>query len=38
MSTEDSLKSKFSDATLTFSQFRDNHRVEVPAARLYDIP
>lgn len=37
MSTEEALKSKFPEDGLTFSQFRDNHRVAVPAARLYDI-
>jgi len=37
MSTEDVLKSKFPDDTLTFSQFRDNHRVVVPAAKLQAI-
>jgi NADH-quinone oxidoreductase subunit C len=37
MSTEDSLNSKFSGDGLTFSQFRDNHRVGVPASRLFDI-
>lgn len=37
MSTEESLKSKFPQDGLAFSQFRDNHRVAVPAGRLYDI-
>lgn len=37
MSTEDTLKSKFPDDGLAFSQFRDNHRVVVPAARLASI-
>ncbi|MEI8379352.1 MAG: NADH-quinone oxidoreductase subunit C [Planctomycetota bacterium] len=37
MSTEDVLKSKFPDDALTFSQFRDNHRVVVPAANLQAI-
>ncbi len=37
MTTEDSLKSKFLDDGLAFSQFRDNHRVAVPAGRLFDI-
>ena len=37
MSTEDVLKSKFPDDALTFSQFRDNHRVVVPAAKLQAI-
>ena len=34
MSTEDALKSKFPDDGLAFSQFRDNHRMVVPASRL----
>lgn len=34
MSTEEVLKSKFADAGLVFSQFRDNRRVVVPAAHL----
>jgi NADH-quinone oxidoreductase subunit C len=34
MSTEDVLKSKFASDELTFSQFRDNRRVTVPAGRL----
>ena len=37
MSTEDSLKSKFSQDGLAFSQFKDNHRVSVPASRLFEI-
>lgn len=37
MSTEDALKSKFPDAGLTFSQFRDNHRVVVPAELLQSL-
>lgn len=37
MSTEDVLKSKFPDDGLTFSQFRDNRRVVVPAAKLIPI-
>ena len=37
MSTEEALKFKFSSDGLTFSQFRDNHRVCVPAVRLFDI-
>jgi NADH-quinone oxidoreductase subunit C len=37
MSTEDSLKSKFAPDGLTFSQFRDNRRVVVPAQRLWDV-
>lgn len=36
MSTEDALKSKFPDE-LAFSQFRDNRRVTVPAARLHAV-
>ena len=34
MSTEDALKSKFADAGLAFSQFRDNRRIVVPAESL----
>ena len=37
MSTEDNLQAKFSGDGLTFSQFRDNHRIAVPAAKLFDI-
>ena len=37
MTTEEALKSKFPEDGLTFSQFRDNHRVIVPASRLLDI-
>ncbi len=37
MSAEDALKLKFAGAELTFSQFRDNHRIVVPAARLFEI-
>ena len=37
MSAEDALKSKFSGDELAFSQFRDNHRVVVPAAKLFEI-
>ena len=37
MSTEEVLKSKFADDGLTFSQFRDNRRVVVPAAKLLPI-
>ena len=37
MSAEDALKLKFAGAELTFSQFRDNHRIAVPAARLFEI-
>ena len=37
MSTEDALKSKFPDDGLAFSQFRDNRRVVVPAAKLLPI-
>ena len=34
MSTEDALKSKFADAGLAFSQFRDNRRIVVPTGSL----
>ena len=34
MSTEDTLKSKFADGELAFSQFRDNRRIVVPAGSL----
>ncbi len=37
MSAEDALKSKFAGDGLAFSQFRDNHRIEVPAAKLFEI-
>jgi NADH-quinone oxidoreductase subunit C len=37
MSTEDVLKSRFAADELTFSQFRDNRRVVVPAGRLQSI-
>ena len=37
MTTEDALKSKFPGDGLAFSQFRDNHRVAVPASQLFDI-
>ncbi len=37
MSTEDALKSKFPDDGLAFSQFRDNRRVVVPAAKLLPV-
>ena len=37
MSTEESLKSRFPNDSLSFSQFRDNRRVSVLAARLFDI-
>jgi NADH-quinone oxidoreductase subunit C len=37
MSTEDALKSKFSEDGLAFSQFRDNHRIGVPASKLFEI-
>jgi NADH-quinone oxidoreductase subunit C len=37
MSTEEVLQSKFAADGLVFSQFRDNHRVSVPAARLLDV-
>ncbi len=34
MSTEETLQSKFPDSGLTFSQFRDNRRIVVPAKSL----
>ena len=34
MSSSESLQTRFADDGLTFSQFRDNHRVFVPAAKL----
>ena len=37
MSTEEVLNSKFAADGLVFSQFRDNHRVTVPATKLFDI-
>lgn len=37
MSTEDALKSRFAADELSFSQFRDNHRVVVPSAKLFDV-
>lgn len=37
MSTESALNSRFSSDGLTFSQFRDNHRVTVPATRVFEI-
>jgi NADH-quinone oxidoreductase subunit C len=37
MSAEDALKSKFAGHELAFSQFRDNHRILVPAANLFEI-
>lgn len=37
MTTEDSLKSKFPEDALTFSQYKDNHRLVVPAARLFEV-
>ena len=37
MSTEDALKSKFPDDGLAYSQFRDNRRVVVPAAKLLPV-
>ena len=37
MSPEDTLQAKFPDGGLTFSQFRDNRRVVVPAAKLLPI-
>ena len=37
MSAEDALKSKFDGGELAFSQFRDNHRIVVPAAKLFEV-
>ena len=37
MSTEEALQSKFPGEGLAFSQFRDNRRVVVPAAKLQPI-
>lgn len=37
MSTETALNSRFSGDGLAFSQFRDNHRVVVPAAMIFEI-
>ncbi|MEI8016996.1 MAG: NADH-quinone oxidoreductase subunit C [Schlesneria sp.] len=37
MSAEDALKLKFAGADLAFSQFRDNHRIVVSAAKLFEI-
>lgn len=37
MSTEDALRSNFPGDELTFSQFRDNRRVTVPAARIQPV-
>ena len=37
MTTEEALKAKFPGDGLVFSQFRDNHRVEVTAANLFEI-
>ena len=37
MTTEDALQAKFPDGGLAFSQFRDNHRIAVPASRLFDV-
>ena len=37
MSTENALNSRFSGDGLAFSQFRDNHRVTVPATRVFEI-
>jgi NADH-quinone oxidoreductase subunit C len=37
MTTEEVLQSKFPQAGLTFSRFRDNHRVTVPAEQLFQI-
>jgi NADH-quinone oxidoreductase subunit C len=37
MTIEDALKVKFSGDELSFSQFRDNHRIGVPAEKMFDI-
>ena len=37
MSTEDVLKSRFPGDELAFSQFRDNRRITVPAAKLLSL-
>lgn len=37
MTTEEQLKSRFPELSLTFSEFRDNRRVVVPASRLAEI-
>ncbi len=37
MAYQELLQSRFADASLKFSEFRDNHRVEVPASRLAEI-
>ena len=37
MLTEEVLNSKFAADGLVFSQFRDNHRINVPATKLFDI-
>jgi len=37
MSTDETLQATFPDGGLTFSQFRDNRRVVVPAAKLQPI-
>jgi NADH-quinone oxidoreductase subunit C len=37
MAAQDLLQSRFPSLGLTFSQFRDNQRVVVPAARLVDV-
>jgi NADH-quinone oxidoreductase subunit C len=37
MTTEEALKSKFPNEGLAFSQFRDNHRMAVPALKLFEI-
>lgn len=37
MSTEDALKSKFPGDDLTFSQYRDNHRLVVSASKMFEV-
>ncbi len=37
MSTAEALKAKFPEDELVFSEFRDNHRVAVPATKLMPI-
>src|SRR5437868_2437614 len=37
MSTEEVLQARFPTDELAFSQFRDNRRIVVPAARLFDV-
>jgi NADH-quinone oxidoreductase subunit C len=37
MTTEESLKAKFPSDGLIFSQFRDNHRIEIPSAKTFEV-